>query len=103
MTQRIKLGPNDKVPVELTADQRDLILNHTFVGPEITEPLRMALVEGEKIVAHYTLSEIDELMGQVGAEANHSQNRKLVRELDRLYDYLSTFEDRYEDELSAPR
>lgn len=103
MTQRIKLGQNDKVPVELTAAQRDLILDNTFAGPDLTDPLRTALVEGDKIVAHYTLSEIDELMGHVGAEANHSQNRMLVRELDRLYDYLSTFQDRYEDELSAPR
>jgi hypothetical protein len=103
MTQRIKIGENDKVPVELTADQRNLILNHTFAGPELTDPLRKALVEGVKILVLYTLSEIDELMGYVAAEANHSQNRKLVRELDRLYDYLGTFEERYQDELSAPR
>lgn len=103
MTQRIKLGPNDKVPVELTAGQRNLILDHTFAGPEITGPLRTALAEGEKIVVHYTLSDIDDLMGHVAAEANHSQNRTLVRELDRLYDYLSTFEEQYEDGSSAPR
>jgi hypothetical protein len=99
MTQRIKIGENDKVPVELTADQRNLILNHTFVGPEITGSLKTALMKGETIVVHYTLAEIDELMGHVAAEANHSQNRLLVRELDRLYDYLGTFEERYEDGL----
>jgi len=103
MSQRIKLGQNDKIPVALTLGQRDLILNQTFAGPDLTESLRRAPMEGDKIVVRYTLSEIDELMGYVAAEANHSQNRQLVRELDRLHDYLSTFEERYEDELSAPR
>jgi len=95
MSQRIKLGLNEKVPVELTAAQRDLILNHTFAGFELTDSLRAPLSD-TKIVVHYTLSEIGELMSHVGAEANHSQNRQLVRELDRLYDYLGTFEERYE-------
>ena len=103
MSQRIKLGQNDKIPVALTPGQRDLILNQTFAGPALTESLRRAPMEGDKIVVRYTLSDIDELMGYVAAAANHSQNRQLVRELDRLHDYLGTFEERYEDELSAPR
>ena len=103
MPQRIKLGQNDKVPVALTPGQRDLILNQTFASPDLTAFLRSVPVEDGKVVVHYTLSEIEELMGFVAAEANHSQNRGLVRELDRLYDYLGTFEEKYEDDLSAPR
>ena len=42
-------------------------------------------------------------MGFVAAEANHTKDRKLERKLYEFWDYLHTFEDRYEDELSAPR
>jgi len=103
MAKRIKVGVDESIPIEITSDQRDLILNHTFAGPDLTERLEVAPLSDTKIVAGYTLSDIDELMGYIAAEANHSKDRKLRRKLDRLYDYLQTFEERYEDELSAPR
>jgi hypothetical protein len=103
MTQRIKVGEDERVPVKLSASQRDLILNHTFVGADVTEPLVAAPLVGTKILVRYTLSDIEDLMGYVAAEANHSEDPKLRRKLEQLYDYLHTFDDRYEDELSAPR
>ena len=103
MTQRIKVGVDERVPVKLTASQRDLILNHTFAGADVTGPLVIAPLVGTRILVHYTLSDIEDLMGFVAAEANHSEDLKLRRKLERLCDYLHTFEDRYEDELSAPR
>ncbi|HEX5758141.1 MAG TPA: hypothetical protein VF121_03010 [Thermoanaerobaculia bacterium] len=103
MAKRTKVGVDERIPIELTLEQRDLILNHTFAGPDLTGPLEVAPLTGTKIVVGYTLSEIDELLGFVAAEANHSADRKLRRKLDELYGYLQTFEDQYEDELSAPR
>ncbi len=103
MARRTKVGVDEKIPIALTVEQRDLILNHTFAGPNLTGPLEVAPLADTKIVVGYTLSDIDELMGFVAAEANHTADRKLRRKLDDLYDHLQTFEDQYEDELSAPR
>ena len=41
-------------------------------------------------------------MGHVAATANHADDRKLERKLLAIWDRLNTYEDRYEDELSAP-
>ena len=103
MVERKKVGEAERLPVELTLEQRTLILDHTFADPELTERLALTPVAGEKVVVGYTLSDIEELMGFVAAEANHTKDRKLERKLRRLWEYLRTFEDRYEDELSAPR
>jgi hypothetical protein len=40
-SKRKKVGVDDRVPVELTLEQRDLILDHTFADPDLTAPLRM--------------------------------------------------------------
>jgi hypothetical protein len=103
MVERKKVGEAERLPVELTLEQRTLILDQTFADPELTERLGLAPVAGKKVVVGYTLSDIEELMGFVAAEANHTKDRKLERKLHRLWEYLRTFEDRYEDELSAPR
>jgi hypothetical protein len=101
--QRIQVGEDERVPVRLSKSQRDLILNHTFAGEELTEPLAGAPLVGTRVLVRYTLSDIDDLMGYVAAEANHCKDPKLRSKLEQLYDYLCTFEDKYEDELSAPR
>lgn len=102
-SQRTKVGVDEKVPVELTPEQRDLILKHTLADPDLTAPLEIAPAAGKKIAVGYTLSDIEELMGFIAAEANHTSDRKLETKLDHLWQYLQTFEDQYEDELSAPR
>ncbi len=102
-SKRTKIGVDEKVAVELTLEQRDLILNHTLADPDLTAALGLIAVTGKRIVVGYTLSDIEELMGFVAAEANHTKDRKLERKLDELWGYLRTFEDQYEDELSAPQ
>ncbi len=101
--KRKKIGVDEKVPVQLTMEQRDLILKDTLADPDLTGPLEIAPAAGNKIAVGYTLADIEELMGFVAAEANHTNDRKLERKLDQLWQYLQTFEDQYEDELSAPR
>ena len=45
----------------------------------------------------YTLEDLDELLGYVAAEANHSKSKKLQAELDALYDRLQTEMESYDD------
>ena len=83
MRKRIKRG--QKVKVSFTPRERVLVLEHTLTGPELTTALRRAQLESGQYVVRYTLDDLDELLGFVAAEANHSMDKKLRKELDALY------------------
>ena len=75
-----RIKPDEKVVLRLTKRQCDLIINETFSPSELTGRLRLQIV-GKKPVYRFTLGELDELMGYVAAEANHTPNSKLKSEL----------------------
>src|SRR5438128_10147364 len=98
MRKKIKQG--QKVAVGFKPRERTLVLEYTFAGPELTRALRRAqLVEGRHVV-RYTLDDLDELLGFVAAEANHSTDKKLRRELDALYVKVRREVESYDDGLS---
>ena len=70
--KRKKIQPGEPVPISFSLEERDLILEHTFVGPEITDPLRIAPLKGSKVLAKFTLDDLDDLLGYIAAEANHT-------------------------------
>jgi hypothetical protein len=95
---RKRIRPDEKVPVELNARERELILRHTFAEPELTDPLRVLPTPGEPPVYHLTLDELDELAGSVAAEGNHAKDKKLQKEWDRLFARLTDGLEAYTDE-----
>jgi len=103
MKRRKRVDVDERVPVRLTLDDRNLILDHTMAGSDLTQRLKVAELHGKRLVVGFTLSELEELYGYVAAEANHMEDAKLERRLDRLFGRLRAYEDIYEDELSAPR
>ena len=86
--------------MNLTLRERDLIRDKTFCNPDFT---RFAVVDGKSIRVELSLDDIEEIQGYVAAEANHTENKKLQKELDRLFDkfqvYLETYDD--QDELGS--
>ena len=100
MRKKIKRG--QKVAVGFKPRERELVLDHTFAGPELTSALRKArLVDGRHIV-RYTLADLEELLGFVAAEANHSTDKKIQNELDTLHARLSLEMESYDDGLWQP-
>ncbi len=94
---RKKITPGQKVEVGFKPRERQLVLDHTFAGPELTSALRRAhLVDGRHVV-RYALGDLDELLGYVAAEANHSTDKKVRRELDALYARLRCEMESYDD------
>jgi hypothetical protein len=67
----------DSIQIKLTTAERDLILEHTFAGNDLTDRIKLAELKGKHILASYTLEDLDELVGFIAAEANHSEDRKL--------------------------
>ncbi len=85
MKDRKQITPDEKVPLELSDRERDLILKHTFADDELTGRLRIVRRPGEPPIYRFTLDDLDELAGYVAAEANHAKDKKLEKQLHRLY------------------
>ncbi len=84
--------PTEKIRVRLSHRERELILNETFLGGDLETRLRVAVADGKGVVVDFTLDDLDELLGYVAAEANHSDESTLRRQLYHLYDRLSAVE-----------
>jgi hypothetical protein len=100
-TKRKHIPPGEKVPLSITLAQRDLIRDHTFAGLPLTDALNIAELKDKKIIAYYTLDDLDELAGYVSAAANHAKNRKLAKRLEAVYDEIRRVEDSYYDDPSS--
>ncbi len=96
--KRIRIKPDEKVPLELNERERQLILEHTFANDELTNRLRIVPRKGERPVFRFTLDDLDELGGFVAAEGNHTKDKKLRKELERLFDRIQTTLDSYTHE-----
>lgn len=95
--KRIKIGEDDAIEVPFTARQRTLIIDHTFADPELTERLRSANARQAKLFALFTLYDLEELCGYIAAEANHTKDKRLQRELQGLFERLTRLMERYDD------
>lgn len=83
------------MPVTLTLRERDIIRDETFCDPDFA---KCAVVDGTGIRVDLSLDDIEEIQGYVAAEANHTNNSKRRKELDRLFDKLQVFLDTYDDQ-----
>lgn len=95
---RKRVRPDERVPLTLSPRERELILEHTFADDELTAPLSAMPASSKASVYSFTLDDLEELMGYVTAEANHTQDKKLQKELDRLFERMQAVLDSYTDE-----
>jgi hypothetical protein len=95
--KRIKIGEDESIDVPFTAHERALILDHTFADPELSDRLEKTGESHGKFVAQFTLYDIEELSGYVAAEAHHTKDARLKRELQRLFARLTRLMERYDD------
>lgn len=93
------IGPGEKVVVAFTARERALVIDHTFAGLELTEPLEAARLTRGKYAVRFSLDDLDELLGHVAAEANHCKTKSLRKELDAFFARLQDEMESYDDGL----
>ncbi len=96
----VRLG--EKVPLTLSHRERELILENTLAADELTAALRGMPASSKASVYSFTLDDLEELMGYVAAEANHAQDKKLQKELDRLFARMEDVLQSYTDEDDGP-
>jgi hypothetical protein len=76
-------------PITFTFEDRDLILGLYSVEPEIEGTLRLAAVKGKGIVVRFNAGDLEQLLGEIAAVANHETDRKLKKRLDSLFGRVS--------------
>ena len=95
---RKRIRPTDTVPVELSARERQLILENSFAEPELTDRLRVVPSPSAPLVYSFTLDELDELVGYIAAEANHAKDKQLQKVWERLFGRLSSLLESHTDD-----
>jgi hypothetical protein len=93
-----RVRPNEKIPLKLNARERELILEHTFADDDLTAPLHVVPEPNEPSVYRHTLDDWEDLAGYIAAEANHAKDKKLQKELDRLYARIADLLESYTGE-----
>jgi hypothetical protein len=86
--KKIVLEHGQKIMVTFTLKERDLILNCMVLENHIIKMFKIAVIKNNQISIHLTIDELEDLLGYIAAEANHSDDRKLVNRLEKLYDKL---------------
>jgi len=93
--KRKKIHYGTKLPVVLTLRERDTIRDKTLGDPNFGN---MGVVEGKSIRIMMSLDDIEDVQGYIAAEANHTDNKKLQKDLDRIVDKFQVFLDLYDDQ-----
>jgi hypothetical protein len=96
---RKRIAVGEKIPLELTERERDLIMKHTFASNNLTDRLRVVPRPGQRPFYRFTLDDLDDLAGYVAAEANHAKVKKLEKELRQLYRRIADALESHTDEL----
>ena len=85
----------DEIEIKFTLQERDLISGHTFADPELTKRLKVAEIKGNYLTVKYSIHDLDDLLGFIAAEANHTDDKKLEKKIDKLFDKLSRILEKY--------
>jgi hypothetical protein len=96
--ERIRIKPNETVPLQLSERERELILLESYADEELTNRLRVVPKKSQRAVFPYTLDDLEELAGCVAFHANHARNKKSQKEWDQLFDRIQSTLDSYTDE-----
>jgi len=97
LIKRITIEEDQPIDVPFTIRERTLILDHAFADPSLTDPLAAADQKDDQLRVPFTLYDIEELCGFIAAAANHTADRKLRRDLQKLFVRLSDLMDGYDD------
>lgn len=88
-----RIRRDEPMTIVLTAVERELVLEHTFVDGELRTRIKNAVEAGTgKAMIRLTPDELNELLEWIAFAANHAEERSLETLLDALYDRLVSVE-----------
>jgi hypothetical protein len=87
---------DEKLPLDLTADERALVLGELTCLDQEVEDVVSNTPAGQQVML--TLDDLDDLIGHVAAEANHCDNKRKVKKLDGIAEKIQELLDTFTDE-----
>jgi len=66
----------NEIEIKFKPQERDLIIDHTFAGSDLTKRFQIAEIKGDRLIVKYSTYDLDELIGFIAAEANHTADKK---------------------------
>jgi repressor LexA len=93
--KRVQRG--ERISIRLTDRERKLILHHTLIGGDLERRIRVAAADGPAVVVALDLDDLEELLGYVAAEANHSKDPSVAKHLSRVHERLSRIAETHAD------
>ena len=97
MMERKRIAHGEAVELSFSPRDVELVRENTFADPEYVQRLKPAPGSGGHLMGKFTLDDLDDLLGYIAAEANHTKSKKLQKDLDALYDRLKQVMDSYDD------
>ncbi len=79
----------------LTLRERNTIRDMTVGDPDFG---RMGIAQGKNINQMITHDEIENVQGHVAAEANHTENKILQKQLDKIFQKFQLLLDHFDDQ-----
>ncbi len=73
------------VSVRFKQPECNLIIQDTFATPDLTQKLGLEFKGKKTITVEFSLDELDDLIGFIAAEANHTSDDILRQKLDKLF------------------
>ena len=96
-----RIQPGEPIDLKLTVSERLTIQQLTMVESKLAERVARAPKEQKKIP--FTLDELDDLIGHVAADLNHTKDDNTRYWLEKLYDKIDYLLHRYTDEPEPPK
>ncbi len=92
-----RIPPGEKVPLKLTPTETKAILEELMCLDRQYEQAIQDTPTGKPVMM--TLDDLEDFAGYIAAEANHTEDKKLGRKLDKVFDKCQRLLDTYTDEL----
>ena len=75
--------------IQFTRAERELILGLNSVDVEMRKRFQLAVMKGERLAVPLNAYDLDELLGDIAAVANHTEEKNLRKTLDALFARIS--------------
>lgn len=89
------------IKIQLDVFHRDLVLKHVCLcDPGLEEKLKNKRSRDGYVTLNLTEAELDDFIGCIAREANHTKNRTLENELDEIFGWLEAAQSGFRCEKS---
>lgn len=96
MPTKKQIEPGEKVPLKLTAAERKLVLEDVTCLDTGYEKIIRDAPSGKPVMM--TLDDLDDFGGYIAAEANHCDDTKKQKKLDKVFEKVQSLLDTYTDD-----